>query len=112
MDAAWAGAGRFTIFSVAVIGMAFSGFDKFIDRASLANRESLDSVRRGGWSLYSDVGLQKKMAPAGERAVTLRNCLKSPIRDDRAVAPHVSAGARAEASAEFRQERYHRMSSL
>jgi len=71
MDAAWAGAGRFTIFSVAVTGMAFSGFDKFIDRASLANPESLDSVRRGGWSLYSDVGLQKKMAPAGERAVTL-----------------------------------------
>ena len=57
MDAAWAGTGRFTLFSVAVIGMAFSGFDKFIDRASLANRESLDSVRRGGWSLYSDVGL-------------------------------------------------------
>ena len=71
MDAAWAGTGRFTIFSVAVTGMAFSGFDKFIDRASLANPESLDSVRRGGWSLYSDVGLQKKMAPAGERAVTL-----------------------------------------
>src|SRR5437763_16565638 len=42
-----------------------------------------------------------------------RSSLKSPVRDERAVAQHVSAGDEiTETSAEFRQERHHRMSSL